>query len=201
MRKRLVGGLITLFCGTGAMAQNSIVRSLETPVSGQGAVTVHQDERLTEWLKKGSVPAKRTSASSAGNNGSGTHNSSSVKKTLPVDNKENKLVAHRTDSVSVPAPRRHLLPSEVVKRSGYRVQIYSGPATREAKNQAASAAAKARQYFPDVAAYPIFVSPRWVCVVGDFLTHEEAASMKQRIHKSRAFNESTIVRSQIIVPQ
>ena len=84
---------------------------------------------------------------------------------------------------------------------GYRIQIYSGPASRDAKRQAAAIASKARNYFPEVAAYPIFVSPRWVVVVGDFTSREAANEMRQQIKKSGAFQEVSIVRSQILVAQ
>lgn len=172
------------------MAQNnSIVSSLETPAEGQGVVTIDQDARLTEWLKKGSVTPRRWSPS--------TSNSGSAQTSLPKNNLADKAPSsHSTDSTS---SHRQVVSSESVKKSGYRVQIYSGPATREAKNQAAAAAAKARTFFPDVSAYPIFVSPRWVCVIGDFLTREEAVTMKQRISNSGVFNESTIVRSQVLI--
>ncbi len=192
MNKRFIVGIAILFCFTaGLSAQNSIVQSLETPVDGQGLVTVQQDSRLTEWLRKGSIPLPRwsptdhrtTSEPVAGN---------------PLTSVPGGRTDARTDTTSV---RKPLSPSDITTRSGYRVQVYSGPATRDAKNQAAAAAAKARTYFPEVAAYSFFVSPRWVCVIGDFLTHEEAVTMKQRISNSRAFNESTVVRSQVIVAQ
>lgn len=187
MRKRFTTGIAILFGCVGLSAQNSIVHSLETQVGGQGTVTIHQDSRLTEWLKKGSVPLQRWSPA-----GSGSSHDSSAGRVGSGSDK----TGFRPDSTGT---RRHLSASEIMTKSGYRVQVYSGPATREAKNQAAAAAAKARMYFPEVAAYSFFVSPRWVCVIGDFLTHEEALTMKQRISKSRAFNESTIVRSQVIV--
>lgn len=192
MRKRFTTGIALLFCCIGGlMAQNSIVQSLETPVSGQGKVAVRQDSRLTEWLKKGSVPLKRWSPAGDGN----SHDSSSGKNVASTGGEKG---TSRSDTVTT---RKAVSSSEVSTRSGYRVQVYSGPATREAKNQAAAAAAKARMYFPEVATYSFFVSPRWVCVIGDFLTHEEAVTMKQRISKLRAFNESTVVRSQVIVTQ
>lgn len=180
MKKRFVTGLFIL-CGpaAGLMAQRSIVNSLEAPTEGQGTVTLHQDARLTGWLEKGSVPgesAYRPSTSKGTSQGTG--------------------VSHSSDSIS---SRR--TPGEPVKKSGYRLQVYSGPATRDAKNKAANAVTKARIYFPDIAAYSIFVSPRWVCVVGDFPTLEEARAMKERIIQAGAFNEATIVRSQIIVTQ
>ncbi len=90
-------------------------------------------------------------------------------------------------------------PKNMVARSGYRIQIYSGPASRDAKNAATAAAVKSRQVMPDLEAYAMFVSPRWLCVVGDFITREEAEEARERLQKTGEFGLLTIVRSQVFV--
>lgn len=191
--------VLALFCIFEANAQSNITRTLEAPVTGQGTVTIDQDLRLQKrvmgetFVKKADSSATSHSTKPTNSQGvipSSTHpnQATSVHSTLPQNIHESAIQAPPTVNLRK-------------QSGGYRIQIYSGPATRDAKKEAAAAASKARIYFPEVAAYPIFVSPRWVVVLGDFTNREAANEMRQRIRESRAFQEVSIVRSQILVAQ
>jgi len=181
-----------------ANAQSNITRTLEAPFTGQGTVTIEQDSRLQKRLM-GETLIKRTDSSATNHPIKAA--TSAAHSTLPTHS----MIS--THSV-VPQSDHEVLPIQAPptgnlrkQSGGYRIQIYSGPASRDAKRQAAAIASKARNYFPEVAAYPIFVSPRWVVVVGDFTSREAANEMRQQIKKSGAFQEVSIVRSQILVAQ
>jgi len=85
-----------------------------------------------------------------------------------------------------------------VRMNGYRIQVYAGGNNRKAKSEAYRMAGVVRNYFEDVNVYTHFISPRWICRVGDFKTREEAVAMLRRMRETGAFREASIVRSKII---
>ena len=198
----LLLSVFALFCMLGANAQSNITRVLEAPVKGQGTVVIEQDARLQKRLM-GETLVKRIDSSATSHSiktvtSSVTSTSSARSTSLTHPTSTHSAVSQNDHEAAIQTPPTGNLRKQ---SGGYRIQIYSGPATRDAKRQAAAAAGKARIYFPELAAYPIFVSPRWVVVVGDFTNREAANEMRQHIKKSGAFQEVSIVRSQILVAQ
>lgn len=84
------------------------------------------------------------------------------------------------------------------KIRGYRVQVYAGDNTRKARQKAQSVAVQIKSYFPELAVYAHFVSPRWVCRAGDFRTYGEAQTYLRKI-KAKKFREALIVKTTILV--
>lgn len=87
--------------------------------------------------------------------------------------------------------------SGIIKMAGYRVQIYSGGNSRDAKREAESMAARARSGFPEQKIYTMFDPPRWLCRIGDFLSIEEADAMMRKLRKEGGFKEAIIVKEQV----
>jgi hypothetical protein len=86
---------------------------------------------------------------------------------------------------------------KIIKVSGYRVQVYAGNNSREAREEAANMAARVKEHFTDVDVYTSFDPPRWICRVGDFPTIEEADAMAFQLKSLLLFKESFIVKEQI----
>ena len=89
---------------------------------------------------------------------------------------------------------------KVIKASGFRIQAYAGNNTRQAKNDADRVASRVKEYFPELSVYTSFISPRWLCRVGDFRSIEEADAMMRRLKATGMFKEVSIVRDQINIP-
>lgn len=85
------------------------------------------------------------------------------------------------------------------RTTGFRIQVYAGGNNRQAKAEAYRMAGLVRSTFSDVSVYTNFISPRWICRVGDFKTREEAMEMLQRMRETQKFREASIVKSQIVV--
>ena len=85
----------------------------------------------------------------------------------------------------------------VAKIAGFRVQVYAGNNSRQARNEANQMSAKVREAFPELQVYTHFVNPRWLCQVGDFRSIEEADVMMRRLRETGEFKEVSIVRAQI----
>jgi len=82
---------------------------------------------------------------------------------------------------------------------GYRIQVYTGGNKRADKQAAQQMQQKFRKKFPELACYVHFISPHWVCRVGDFPDDKSAKRYVSKIRNSRIANEARIVRSNIFV--
>lgn len=89
-----------------------------------------------------------------------------------------------------------------VKVNGYRIQVYSGGNSREAKREASNIGYRVQFLYPELSVYTRFVSPRWICRVGDFRTHEEAAEQLEEMRKvmGAQLKEATVVRCKVSIP-
>ena len=119
MKKLCLLLMCVCWAGQSVMAQNNIVKSLESDVPGQGKVTIHQDARIEALIGQKYIP------SATGE-------------------------------------------QQVLKVAGYRVQVFAGNNTRQAKNEAYGVAAALKEMFPDLVVYTSFMPPRWLCRAGDF---------------------------------
>ena len=115
------------------------------------------------------------------------------KVTIHQDAQIARLIGVRYVRSSGDAPR-------TIKSRGYRIQVYAGNNSRQARDEANAIAAKIREEFPEMPVYTYFQSPRWLCRVGDFKSMEEAYESMRKLKESGKFKEVTIVREQINIP-
>ena len=88
----------------------------------------------------------------------------------------------------------------VIRSSGYRIQVYAGNNTREGRSHAMEIGQKVSEFFPDLSVYTSFISPRWICRVGDFRSIEEADAVLRELRSTNKFREVSIVRELIQIP-
>lgn len=87
-----------------------------------------------------------------------------------------------------------------LKAVGYRVQVYAGNNSRNAREEALGMSSKVKEYFPELPVYTHFLSPRWLCRVGDFRSIEEADAQMRKLKATGVFKEVSIVKEQINIP-
>ena len=90
--------------------------------------------------------------------------------------------------------------SRVIKKAGYRIQVYAGNNTRAAKNAAHAVGVRVKELFPDLPVYTSFNPPRWLCRAGDFSTIEESDAVMRQLRAVGDFKAVAIVREQINIP-
>ena len=117
---------------------------------------------------------------------------------------EGVVTVHQDAQISGMIGKRYVLsPSEqpnVLRTRGFRVQVYAGNNSRQARSQAYDVAAKVKEEFPDMPVYTYSQPPRWLCRVGDYKTMEEAHSAMRMLKATGVFKEVSIVREQINIP-
>ena len=86
-----------------------------------------------------------------------------------------------------------------IKMNGYRIQVYSGGNSRTSKREAEGAGYRARGILAGESVYTNFMSPRWVCRVGDYRSYEEAYRALTEL-KGAGFRDAVIVKSKVQVP-
>lgn len=114
--------------------------------------------------------------------------------TIHQDKQITNLIGKRYIPTSTAEPQRTL------KARGFRVQVYAGNNSRQARNEANRVAQKVKEEFPDMPVYTYFQPPRWLCRVGDFKSMEEAHVAMRKLKDTGNFKEVSIVREQINIP-
>lgn len=85
-----------------------------------------------------------------------------------------------------------------IKAIGYRIQVFAGNNTREARSKAQEAETYIKINYPEFPVYTVFKSPRWLCTVGDFLHYEEAYDVMRTLKKDTPYKGVIILRNQEI---
>lgn len=118
---------------------------------------------------------------------------------------QGKVTVHQDPRIEALLGTNHPVTSEegvagerrVIRKPGYRLQVYAGNNTRQAKNEAHNAASRIREHFPELPVYTTFNPPRWLCRAGDFRSIEEADAMMRQLRASGVFKEVSIVKDHI----
>ena len=101
---------------------------------------------------------------------------------------------------TVTPPVKHVVDSSLlvkVRVNGFRVQLYSGGNSRKDKMKAIDMAYTAKMYFEEMTVYTQFISPHWVCRIGDYTTHEDAMHMLHEVRETGKFPEAVIVKCKV----
>ncbi len=89
---------------------------------------------------------------------------------------------------------------EVQQVEGYRVLVYSGNNSRQARDEANAMAEYMRTNYPGAEVYVVFESPIRTCEYGDFRTREEAELLMYRLRATKKFKEISVKKCLINLP-
>lgn len=152
-------------------AQTTFTERLQQSEAGRGTVRLHHDADIEALLysRRYGTTKLRTSSTAL----------------------------HHSDTVSASVDTLMFGLGRKVRMNGYRVQVYAGGNSRDAKHRAYQIEGQVKACFPDQPVYTRFVSPRWICHVGDFCTREEALELLQDMRRTGLFPEAITVRCKI----
>ena len=83
---------------------------------------------------------------------------------------------------------------------GYRVLLYSGNNSRQARDEANAMADYMREKHPGAEVYVMFEPPIRSCLYGDYRTREEAEAVMYRLKATRRFREISVKKCMINLP-
>ena len=89
---------------------------------------------------------------------------------------------------------------KVPQVEGYRVMVYSGNNSRQARDEANSMAQFMRDKFPGAEVYVVFESPIRTCLYGDYRTREEAEAVMYKLKATKKFKEISVKKCLINLP-
>ena len=204
--KRLVTiWLLCAGCILAASAQSTFTQRLQEEKQGEGKVTITQDKAIDE-LVNGPQTAVSNQTTQSAQSTQSTQSPQQQKTTEQQQkpdsgNTQRPAVAEKeiqSDSTTIDDGRKKVMRGGY-KINGYRVQVYAGGNSREARIKAERIGKEINALFPGVPVYVHFYSPRWICRMGNYRTYEEAHQQLRAV-KNLGYSSAIIVKGKITVP-
>ena len=187
-----------------AGAQSSFTDRLQQQKAGEGKVQVTQDKAITDLVNGPAVtaPAQQPVSKPVTTTPKPAPQPTEGK-TKPTPAEEKKpLLTERPettpDTTYIEDARKKVIKGGY-KVNGYRVQVYAGGNSRDARQKAEKTGREINSLFPGEPVYVHFYSPRWICRMGNYRTYEEAHQVLNSV-KKLGYNSAIIVKGKITVP-
>ena len=204
--KRLVTiWLLCAGCIVAASAQTTFTQRLQEEKQGEGKVTITQDKAIDELVNGPQTAVSNQTTQSAQSTQS--TQSPQQQKTTEQQQKpdsgttQRPVVAEKgqqSDSTTIDDGRKKIMKGGH-KINGYRVQVYAGGNSRDARIKAERIGREINSLFPGEPVYVHFYSPRWICRMGNYRTYEEAHQQLRAV-KNLGYSSAIIVKGKITVP-
>lgn len=184
-------------CLLAANAQTTFTQRLQKSNAGEGKVTVTQSKEIDDLVNGPqdvvTTPAKQNTQSTQNNQNTLTTPSASKTQRPQISTQPEVTI----DTTYTTEPRKKILKG--YKVNGYRVQVYAGGNSRDARVKAERTGREINSLFPGEPVYVHFYSPRWICRMGNYRTYEEA-HQKLNAVKKLGYQSAIIVKGKITVP-
>lgn len=177
MTKHLSFLLVAVFACASAFSQERFTKRIQQVVNGKGTVVLYQDPVISDLVDGVKSETVRKESS-------GRHTSEG-----------NNRLTNNDDGTSSDASG--VGNAQKVRVNGFRIQVYAGGNSREAKNRAEAMERKVKAFYPELEVYTRFVSPRWICHLGDFTSREQAMMVLEELRSRGGFKEAIIVKSKV----
>ena len=204
--KRLVTiWLLCAGCILAASAQSTFTQRLQEEKQGEGKVTITQDKAIDELVNGPQTAVSNQTTQSAQSTQS--TQSPQQQKTTEQQQKpdsgttQRPVVAEKgqqSDSTAIDDGRKKIMKGGY-RINGYRVQVYAGGNSRDARIKAERIGREINSLFPGEPVYVHFYSPRWICRMGNYRTYEEAHQQLRAV-KNLGYSSAIIVKGKITVP-
>ena len=204
--------IVTLCVGCVAANAQTFTQRLQKSNTGEGKVTVTQSKEIDDLVNSPQdvvTPAKQNTQNSQTTQSNQTAQKTPTMPTTqkPAEEKEKPQQPQRpqittqpeltTDTTYTTEPRKKVLKG--YKVNGYRVQVYAGGNSRDARVKAERTGREINALFPREPVYVHFYSPRWICRMGNYRTYEEAHQVLNAV-KKLGYQSAIIVKGKITVP-
>ena len=196
-------------CLLAANAQTTFTQRLQEEKKGEGKVTITQDKAIDELVNgpqtivttqqqkttKSQTSSQKEEDKKATATTEQQHKPDSGTTQRPVVTEQEQ----QSDTTTMIDDGRKKVMKGGYKINGYRVQVYAGGNSREARIKAERTGREINALFPGEPVYVHFYSPRWICRMGNYRTYEEA-NERLRAVKKLGYSSAIIVKGKITVP-
>lgn len=198
-----------------ANAQTTFTQRLQKSNAGEGKVTVTQSKEIDDLVNGPQdvvTPARQTTQPALSNQGNKSNqttqsNQNTQKQTekqperQPEEKPKHPQIAAQPettiDTTYTEDTRKKVMKG--YKVNGYRVQVFAGGNSRDARVTAERTGREINSLFPGEPVYVHFYSPRWICRMGNYRTYEEAHQILNAV-KKLGYKSAIIVKGKITVP-
>ena len=206
--KRLVTiWLLCAGCILAASAQTTFTQRLQQEKQGEGKVTVTQDKAIDELVNgtQTTMPTqqqKTTTPQTSSKKEADNKTTATTEQQHKPDSEKTQRPAitertQQSDTTAIDDGRKKVMKGGY-KINGYRVQVYAGGNSRDARIKAERVGKEINALFPGEPVYVHFYSPRWICRMGNYRTYEEAHE-RLRAVKNLGYSSAIIVKGKITV--
>ena len=209
--KRLIT-IVILCVGCVAANAQTFTQRLQKSNAGEGKVTITQSKEIDDLVNGPQNVNPQSTQTAQGNQGNqNSPTTQTTQRTLApqkqAEEKEKPQQSQRPQITTQPEltpdttfttePRKKVLKG--YKVNGYRVQVFAGGNSRDARVKAERTGREINALFPSEPVYVHFYSPRWICRMGNYRTYEEAHQMLNAV-KKLGYQSAIIVKGKITVP-
>lgn len=188
-----------------ANAQTTFTQRLQKSNAGEGKVTVTQSKEIDDLVNGPQdvvTPARQTTLPTQSNkNTQGNQNTQKQPERQPEEKPKHPQIAAQPettiDTTYTEDTRKKVMKG--YKVNGYRVQVFAGGNSRDARVKAERTGREINSLFPGEPVYVHFYSPRWICRMGNYRTYEEAHQILNAV-KKLGYKSAIIVKGKITVP-
>lgn len=197
-------------CLLAASAQTTFTQRIQKSNAGEGKVTVTQSKEIDDLVNGPQdvvTPVKQNTQTTPSNQTTQktqtTQNTQSTQKQAEEKPQQTQRPQVSTqpemtpDTTYTDEPRKKVLKG--YKVNGYRVQVFAGGNSRDARVKAEKTGREINALFPGEPVYVHFYSPRWICRMGNYRTYEEAHQILNAV-KKLGYKSAIIVKGKITVP-
>lgn len=200
--KTLLLSTLLFTIGLTAYAQSGFMDHIRRSSEKSGKVVVNQDAEIDRVVNNTTAPEKTADSASSRKSSASSSKDKDASSSRQTDQQGNEARSDKNVEKSDAEETAHTRGArQRYKAMGYRIQIFTGSNSHQDKQKAQEIGNKCQKQFPMLSVYAHFVSPRWICRVGDFRSHEDAEAYARKIRESRISTEVRIVRCQVLLAQ
>ena len=196
--------IIAILCAGCRMTAGAqtFTQRLQQSKSGEGKVTVTQDKAIEDLVNGPKIAPQRQTQTQVTPQKQTTPQTTTATTTNKPDTGTIQNQTHlrqQPDTTATSEPEN--IRKKVMKGykiNGYRVQVYAGGNSRDARVRAERIGREINALFPGEPVYVHFYSPRWICRMGNYRTYEEASEMLRSV-KKLGYQSAIIVKGKITV--
>ena len=204
MRRLVI--IATLCVGCIAANAQTFTQRLQKSNAGEGKVTVTQSKEIDDLVNgpqdvvtqsSQTTPTTQKTQTTPTTQKPDSAKSEEKEKPQPSERPQITTLPDTTPDTTYTEPRKKVLKG--YKVNGYRVQVYAGGNSRDARVKAERTGREINALFPGEPVYVHFYSPRWICRMGNYRTYEEAHQILNAV-KKLGYQSAIIVKGKITVP-